>query len=156
MKPPSSPVLSLFHEQDYLVSSNSSQKTTSYIYNLQSGTSNVSWGTLTSQKGTIEQIAMKTGCTNDDTFIHCLQEIPTAYLEQCMRDLDFIPTIDGAVLPDNPLNLIASSQMHKRDVLLGNHSEEITAIYNHVYFSVVLSQSTFSLNRCLSLFNRQI
>ena len=83
----------------------------------------------------MEQLAVKTGYTNDDTFIHCLREIPTAYLEQCARDWNFSPTIDGAVLPDNPLNLIASSQIHKRDVLLGNHSEEVFAIYNHVFFS---------------------
>ena len=82
------------------------------------------WGTYTSKQAAFnaEVLANKTSCSNDVTLIQCLRDLPVEDLEQYGRDIFFVPTIDGSTLLDDPLYLIASGHVERKDVLIGNFS----------------------------------
>ena len=88
---------------------------------LQSGTSNVFWGTYTPQQAATnaELLANMSSCSNNDTFIQCLRDLPAEDLERYGRDIFFVPTIDGSTLLEDPLDLIASGNVERKDVLIG-------------------------------------
>ena len=67
-----------------------------------------------------EQVASLTGCSNDDTLIQCLRDLPAEDLAIVDGITIFAgPVVDGTTLLDDPLNLIASGQLQRKDSIVG-------------------------------------
>ena len=87
----------------------------------QSGTSTAPLPTLLAIIST-GQLSSETGCPNDDGLLECLRNIPAEDLERAVTSIIQQPVIDGIVIPDNPLNLIAGGEVLRKDTLIGkNH-----------------------------------
>ena len=88
-----------------------------------SGTSNAFWGLLTPEQIqiTTEQTASLTGCPNDNTLLQCLREVPVEDLAIADGFTVIVgPVVDGSTLLDDPLTLIASGQVQRKDSIIGN------------------------------------
>ena len=76
------------------------------------------------------QLSSQTGCPNDNSLLECLRDIPAEDLERAAASIIQQPVIDGAVVPDNPLNLIAAGEVLRKDVLIGkNHIGSVLEFY---------------------------
>ena len=84
-----------------------------------SGTSNPYWAVQTPEliESNVEKLAIQTGCLNDDTLLECLHDAPAE--ELLINDIIVAPVIDGTTLLDDPLTLIESGQLQRKDSIVG-------------------------------------
>ena len=84
-----------------------------------SGTSNPYWAVLTPDQieFNTEFLARRMGCSNDDTLLECLRDVPAEELLVVLFTAG--PVIDGTTLLDDPLTLIASGQLQRKDSIVG-------------------------------------
>ena len=84
-----------------------------------SGTSNPYWAVQTSEliESNVEKLSIQTGCSNDDTLLECLRDAPAE--ELLVNGIIVAPVIDGATLLDDPLTLIKSGQLQRKDSIVG-------------------------------------
>ena len=86
-----------------------------------SGTSNAYWAVLPPDdiETSTDAIANQTGCANDVTLLPCLRDAPAEALLVDGITILTGPVVDEVTLIDEPLNLIASGQLLRKDTLLG-------------------------------------
>ena len=88
---------------------------------LKSGTSNPYWAIVPPEviEFNTEVLASLVGCSNDDTLLECLRDAPA---EEILVDaLLSAPVVDGTTLLDDPLSLITSGQVQRRDSIVGKY-----------------------------------
>ena len=90
---------------------------------MKSGASNAIWALVTPEQIELstQEFASRTNCPNDDTLVQCLREVPAENLTIADGITVFAgPVVDGTTLLDNPLTLIASGQVQRKDSIIGN------------------------------------
>ena len=91
----------------------------SFCFLYKSGTSNAYWAVQTPEQIELntEIVARRVGCSNDDTLLECLRD---AAAEELFAVFFFsAAVIDGTTLLDEPLTLIQSGQLQRKDSIVG-------------------------------------